>query len=168
MSGIRWLLSQSPQPDLPMSVMVPPPPQTGLEPRLPPSAAAFSGWGRSQGPALTLTRVQGPCQWGGLGPHSVPPRDSFGPGSLSACASSNGKPSQRDHSGPSQLCLIHPLLPAVPLAQGSRKPKPHGLRTLLTFPSASEGLKPWEVLSFLPRIDLVLKVGKREFRDLGL
>lgn len=87
---------------IPMSVMVPPPSQTGLKPKSPLSRAAFSG--RSQGPALALGRLQGlssgeglvltSSQWVALGQTLFP--------------NSSGKPSQRDHSGPSQLCLIYP------------------------------------------------------------
>nr|KAF6410441.1 hypothetical protein HJG63_008997 [Rousettus aegyptiacus] len=49
------------------------------------------------------------------------------------------------------ICALYTphLLSLMPLAQGSEEPKPHGLRTPPTFPSASGALKPYGFISFL-------------------
>lgn len=65
-------------------------------------------------------------------------------------------------------CLKHSLLSSVLLAQGSREPKPCGLRIPLTSPSASGGLNPGDLFPLLSKIGLILRVGLREVGDMGL
>lgn len=133
-----------------------PPPQTrGPGVQAPSLHSCSLQVGRSQGPTLTLAGLRVPCQAGRVW-LSVP--------QLFACATFSGNHAQRDHSGPRHLCLIHPLLLSpVLLAQDGGKPKSHGLRIPPTSAGASGDLFP-----ILTRIHLVLRVGQREFGDLGL
>lgn len=130
--------------------------------------SCFQWVGRSQGPALALAGLQGPCQQGGFGPQFFPVPLGWAVFFLHV-PPPVGNQAQRDHSGPHNPCFVHPLLLSpVLLAQGSGKPNPYGLRIPTTFPSASGGLKPWGFISSLGQDGPGPEGRKWKFGDLGL
>lgn len=140
-----WLLSQRREPDHPhvthgashRASSVPPHPKPGWNPRpLPPQLCSV---GRKElGPSFSLSSTAGLLPAGRDWPSLFLPVGSLGPGPpLSACATSSQKENQRDHSGPSELCLTHLLLYPVLVAQGNREPRFCGLRISPIFPSVS-------------------------------
>lgn len=110
--------------------------------------------GRSQGPTLALAGLWVPCQAGRVW-LSVP--------QLFACATFSGNHAQRDHSGPRHLCLVHPLLCLqCSLHKAVASPSPMASE----FPHFPRCL--WGFISYFGQMHLVLRVGQREFGDLGL
>lgn len=116
---------------------------TRLESKCPPFYSCFQWVGRGQSLAWALARFRASASRESLTPTQLFPGCSLGLGPLSAYATSSGKPNQRDHSVPSQLCLKHPFLTSS-LQDGSREPKPRSLWILLTGSlGISGGLKHW-------------------------
>ena len=130
-------------PTIPRQSCASPPPQTGAGAQALSLHSCSLQVGRSPGPAFALAGLWVPCQQGGFGSQFLIV-GSLGPGpQLFACATFSGNHTQRDHSGPRRLCLVHPILCLqCSLHTAAASPSPLSSEFPPTSPGASGDLFP--------------------------